>query len=145
MTNLIKGASKDCIAFMHIWAKIKSGEYKCGDVTDTRPEDIPSEVAAEMSGYVEPALLGLYCRPVGVLVGKQGEYTFIDKKFVPAMYLFAENKFRLDGLTVATELNGKTFSELSPLLQGRIEDYKVEMRLLSNSDTDQIALFRRAL
>ena len=145
MTNLIKGARKDCIAFMRIWPKIKSGEYKCGDVTDTRQEDIPPEVAAEMSGYVEPALLGLYCRPVGVLVGNHGEYTFIDKKFVPAMYLFAENKFRLDGLTVATELNGKTFSELSPLLQGRIEDYKVEMRLLFNTDPAQIELFKKTL
>lgn len=140
MTNLIKGFSSDRISLFRLVSKIKDGSYSFKDVPEVRPSDI-----AVYSKYIEPVLLGLKCRPVGVLIDYDGHHTFIDDNRVPALVLFHENEFRLEGLTVAKELNSLTYSELPPLLQGRVDDFQVEMRLLQNKDPDAIEIFRRSL
>jgi hypothetical protein len=58
---------------------------------------------------------------------------------------FLENEFKLKGLEFLSDLNGKKFRDLSPLLQNRIEDTQLQLYLIDSQvpETAKYEIFER--
>lgn len=51
---------------------------------------------------------------------------------------FLNNEFKLEGLTVFTDLNGKFFNEIDPLIQSDLENYTIRCIVLRNDNPSEL-------
>lgn len=91
------------------------------------------------SELIESVLMGL---PLPIFYFNQDKYgrlIVIDgRQRLTALFEFMDDKFALKDLKVMPEENEKKFSALSPLLQGRIEDYQIQAHVILPPTPDRI-------
>lgn len=88
---------------------------------------------------VESVLMGL---PLPIFYFNQDKYgrlIVIDgRQRLTALFDFMDNKFPLKKLKVLSEENQKRFTELSPLLQSKIEDYQIQAHVIMPPTPDRL-------
>lgn len=88
---------------------------------------------------IESILMGL---PLPIFYFNQDKYgrlVVIDgRQRLTALFRFMDNEFPLTKLKVLSDLNGKRFHELPPLLQGKIEDYQIQAHVILPPTPDRL-------
>jgi len=75
------------------------------------------------SRLMESFLIDLPIPVIYLSVNDEGKYEVIDGlQRLTSIFDYFENKYKLTGLEILTDVNGKTFSELSKEHQGKLED-----------------------
>ncbi len=75
------------------------------------------------SRLMESFLIDLPIPVIYLSVNDEGKYEVIDGlQRLTSIFDYFENKYKLTGLEILTDMNGKTFSELSKEHQGKLED-----------------------
>ena len=70
---------------------------------------------------------------------KYGKLIVIDgRQRLTALFEFMDDKYQLRKLKVLSEHNDKCFSQLSPVLQARIEDYQIQAHVIMPPTPDRI-------
>lgn len=88
----------------------------------------------QMSQFVESVLLNFPLPPLYINQDIEGNYIVVDgRQRITTLHQFVNDKFALQDLEALIELNGKKFSELSGLLQAKIEDKKLNLYLIKPS------------
>lgn len=86
------------------------------------------------SEFIESILLNYPLPPLYFNQDKAGRYIVVDGlQRSTSIYSFIKNKYPLGGLERLSWLNGKTFLQLDPVLQARIEDRKLNCYVLKPS------------
>lgn len=105
--------------------------------SDFQREDVwGTEKKAEL---VESVLMGL---PLPVFYFNQDKYgrlIVVDgRQRLTALFQYMDNKFSLRKLKIMPKLNGLYFSDLSPVLQSRIEDFQIHAHVIMPPTPDRI-------
>ncbi len=80
----------------------------------------------QRSEFIESILMGIPIPLIYLFEDETGVRQVVDgRQRITTLKRFLEQKFALSGLIVFSDSNGKTFAELSPLLQGKIEDFQL--------------------
>jgi len=88
------------------------------------------------SRLIESVLLEVPIPLIYLNQENNGDYSVIDgQQRLTAFFDFIDSKFKLTGLTILSDLNGKTFRDLSDELQKKIEDTTIPIITISN-DSD---------
>jgi hypothetical protein len=120
--------SKDFTSVNSLIKKIKCGTYQL-DIDykkDNRKQCNPNLI-------IEAAIYGLELPAVHLKYNKETIDCIFNAHLVMVFAAFIDNKFHLiDG-----EFDGKKFEDLQPLLQGRIEDFIIQLRFLISADVEQ--------
>lgn len=78
------------------------------------------------SELIESVLMGIPVPLIYLFEDENGSRQIIDgKQRITALKLFIENKYPLTDLSMLPELKGYKFSEISPFLQAKLEDYQL--------------------
>lgn len=86
------------------------------------------------SEFIESILLNYPLPPLYFNQDRQGRYIVVDgMQRSSSIYRFLKDQYALEGLERLQWLNGRKFSELSPVLQSRIEDRKLNCYVLKPS------------
>ena len=92
---------------------------------------------SEMSQFVESIILNFPIPPLYLNQNIKGELIVVDgRQRLTTLRKFLKNEFKLEGLNVLRNLNGKTFDDLGELgngLQAKIEDKKMLVFLIKPS------------
>jgi len=96
----------------------------------------------KQSRLIESALMRIPLPVFYLAEQKDGKVVVVDGlPRLMAFYRYLENQFALKGLSVAgAELNGKTFAELIPKYQNRIEDTILVLYLIDSKVSEQARL-----
>lgn len=105
--------------------------------SDFQREDVwGPERKAEL---VESVLMGL---PLPIFYFTQDKYGMLivvdGRQRLTTLFSYMDDKFALAGLTILPDLNKKKFSDLSPLLQGRLEDFQIQAHVIMPPTPDRI-------
>ena len=88
---------------------------------------------------IESVLMGL---PLPIFYFNQDKYgrlIVVDgRQRLTALFEFMDDKITLRKLKILSELNDKKFSQLSPVLAGRIEDYQIQAHVILPPTPDRI-------
>lgn len=88
---------------------------------------------------VESILMGLPLPIFYFNQDKKGRLIVIDgRQRLTALFEFMNNKWALKNLKVLTELNGKKFQDLQPVVQSQIEDYQIQAHVIQPPTPDRI-------
>lgn len=88
----------------------------------------------QMSQFVESVILNFPLPPLYINQDINGNYIVVDgRQRITTLHRFINDEFELERLEALTSLNGKKFSELSGLLQSKIEDKKLNLYLIKPS------------
>lgn len=88
---------------------------------------------------VESILMGLPLPIFYFNQDKHGRLIVVDgRQRLTALFEFMSDKWALKNLKVLTELNGKKFGQLSPVVQGQIEDYQIQAHVIQPPTPDRI-------
>lgn len=91
------------------------------------------------SELIESVLMGL---PLPIFYFNQDKYgrlIVVDgRQRLTAFFEYMDNEFPLRKLKILSDLNGKTFHQLSPLLQGRFEDFQIQAHVILPPTPDRI-------
>lgn len=88
---------------------------------------------------VESILMGLPLPIFYFNQDKLGRLIVVDgRQRLTALFEFMSNKWALKNLKVLAELNGKKFENLSPVVQGQIEDYQIQAHVIQPPTPDRI-------
>ena len=88
---------------------------------------------------VESVLMGLPLPIFYFNQDKYGKLIVIDgRQRLTALFEYMDQKYPLTKLKVLPEENGKRFSDLSPLLQGKIEDYQIQAHVILPPTPDRL-------
>lgn len=91
------------------------------------------------SELVESVLMGLPLPVFYFNQDKYGKLIVIDgRQRLTALFEFMDDKYPLRKLKVLSEHNDKYFSQLSPVLQARIEDYQIQAHVIMPPTPDRI-------
>lgn len=91
------------------------------------------------SELVESVLMGLPLPVFYFNQDKYGKLIVIDgRQRLTALFEFMDDKYPLRRLKVLSEYNDKYFSQLSPVLQARIEDYQIQAHVIMPPTPDRI-------
>ena len=78
------------------------------------------------SELIESILMGIPIPLMYLFEDKKGKKQVVDgKQRITAILNFLENNFKLSGLSILSQLNGLSFDQLDPKLQGVFEDYQL--------------------
>lgn len=93
----------------------------------------------QKSELIESILMGIPLPIMYFFQDAQGVKQVIDgKQRLTALFEFLDDKFTLSELPVLQNLKGKKFSDLSPVQQGKIEDYKLSINVIKPPTPDRI-------
>ena len=88
---------------------------------------------------VESILMGLPLPIFYFNQDKMGRLIVIDgRQRLTALFEYMSDEWALKGLTVLSELNGKKFSKLDPIVQSQIEDYQIQAHVIQPPTPDRI-------
>ena len=88
---------------------------------------------------VESILMGLPLPIFYFNQDKHGRLIVVDgRQRLTALFEFMSDKWALKNLKVLAELNGKKFGQLSPVVQGQIEDYQIQAHVIQPPTPDRI-------
>lgn len=91
------------------------------------------------SELIESVLMGL---PLPIFYFNQDKYgnlIVVDgRQRLSALFSYMDDEFALRKLRILPEENDKKFSQLSPLLQGRIEDFQIQSHVIMPPTPDRI-------
>lgn len=88
---------------------------------------------------VESVLMGLPLPVFYFNQDKYGKLIVIDgRQRLTALFEFMDDKYKLRKLKILSDLNDKFFSQLSPVLQSRIEDYQIQAHVIMPPTPDRI-------
>lgn len=140
--------SRDTLRFEQVYRLIQDKRAKLGDVDIIQESDIPEPIAKAYSAVVESVLVLAPVRAVGAFMDRYGNMDLYCKNgILPALYLFYTGKFRLTGMRMANELEGKKYDELSPVLQNRIDDCRIQIYQFyaEGRPEEEIKIFKESL
>lgn len=105
--------------------------------SDFQREDVWDNI--RKAELIESILMGL---PLPVFYFNQDKYgrlIVVDgRQRLTALFEFMNNKYKLKKLKILKEHNEKLFTELSPVLQARIEDYQIQAHVIMPPTPDRI-------
>lgn len=105
--------------------------------SDFQREDVWSR--EQESELVESVLMGLPLPIFYFNQDKYGKLIVVDgRQRLTALFEYLDDLYPLTKLKVLPNENKKVFSELSPLLQGRIEDYQIQAHVISPPTPDRL-------
>lgn len=91
------------------------------------------------SELIESVLMGL---PLPVFYFSQDKYGILiavdGRQRLTALFSYMNDDFALEKLKILPEINAMKFSELSPLLKGRIEDFQIQAHVIMPPTPDRI-------
>lgn len=88
---------------------------------------------------IESVLMGLPLPNFYFSQDKYGRLIVIDgRQRLTALFEFMDNSYRLSDLKILTQINNMRFSELSPILRGRLEDYQIQAHVIMPPTPDRI-------
>lgn len=88
---------------------------------------------------IESVLMGLPLPIFYFTQDKFGRLIVVDgRQRLTALFEYMTDRFPLNKLKILPELNGKRFSDLSPVLQGRIEDFQIQAHVIMPPTPDRI-------
>lgn len=93
----------------------------------------------QKSELIESILMGIPLPIMYFFQDKTGVKQVIDgKQRLTTLFDFLDESFSLTELTVMQDLKGKKFSDLTPIQQGKIEDYKLSINIIKPPTPDRI-------
>ena len=98
------------------------------------------------SKLIESALLRIPLPVFYLAETREGKTVVVDGlQRLTTFHRFLENEFKLKGMEFLSDLNGKKFRDLSPLLQNRIEDTQLQLYLIDSQvpETAKYEIFER--
>lgn len=91
------------------------------------------------SELIESVLMGLPLPIFYFSQDKYGNLIVVDgRQRLGALFSYMEGGFALSKLKILPEENGKQFSDLSPVLRGRIEDFQIQAHVIMPPTPDRI-------
>lgn len=94
---------------------------------------------SQKAELIESILMGLPLPIFYFNQDKLGRLIVVDgRQRLTALFEFMSGKWQLKGLKVLSELNGKKFSDLDPVVQGQIEDYQIQAHVIQPPTPDRI-------
>jgi hypothetical protein len=88
---------------------------------------------------IESILLGIPIPLIYLFEDKNGIRQVVDgRQRITALQKFYDGKFKFTKLKVLTKLNGKSFDELDPFYQGKIEDYQINTYVIQPPTPESI-------
>ena len=102
-------------------------------------EDVVKEIDIAIEA-LERIIDDNYCKEEWSLIDdKYGKLIVIDgRQRLTALFEFMDDKYKLRKLKILSDLNDKSFSQLSPVLQSRIEDYQIQAHVIMPPTPDRI-------
>lgn len=108
---------------------VLDSDFQRGNVWSTR----------QQRELVESVLMGLPLPIFYYNEDKKGRLIVIDgRQRLTALFEFMDNKFKLNGLKILKHLNGKSFHDLDPIMQNKIEDYQIMAHVIKPPTPDRI-------
>ena len=88
---------------------------------------------------IESILMGIPLPPFYFFEQNDGKQQVVDgRQRLTSVFRFMNNEFALKDLKILSSENGKKFSELSPILQGKIEDYQTYVYMIQPPTLEKI-------
>ena len=88
---------------------------------------------------IESILMGLPLPIFYFNQDKLGKLIVVDgRQRLTSLFEFMSNKWSLKNLKILSELNGRTFEDLSPVAQTQIEDYQIQAHVIQPSTPDKV-------
>lgn len=88
---------------------------------------------------IESVMMGLPLPMFYFCQDKQGRLIVVDgRQRLTALFEFMDNKFPLQKMKIMKKYNGVKFSDLSPVMVSRIEDYQIQAHIIMPSTPDRI-------
>lgn len=96
----------------------------------------------QKSELIESVLMNIPLPYIYLSENKLGDLAVIDgRQRLTALFEFIDNTFRLhNDLTILESIKGKKFSEISPLMQGAIEDYQLTTQIIKQPSSNRIII-----
>lgn len=91
------------------------------------------------SELIESILMGIPLPAFYVREQDNGVYVVVDgKQRLTTLFDYIDDNFRLEGLKILKEMNGKTFKDLTPLQQNKLEDYSLQLNVIKAPTSDRV-------
>ncbi len=88
---------------------------------------------------IESILMGIPLPPFYFFEQNDGKQQVVDgRQRLTSVFRFMNNEFALKDLKILSSENGKKFSDLSPILQGKIEDYQTYVYMIQPPTLEKI-------
>lgn len=93
----------------------------------------------QKSELIESLIMGLPLPIFYFNEDKQGRLIVVDgRQRLTALFQYINNEFKLGELKILKDLSKKSFTELDPLYQSRIEDYQIIAHIIKPSTPDRV-------
>lgn len=91
---------------------------------------------------IESILMNIPLPFIYVTENREGELIVVDgRQRLTALFEFIDNKYSLgQGLQILSNLRGMKFSDLTPLMQGTIEDYQLVTHIIKPPTSDRVLI-----
>lgn len=123
--------SKERISIFEINRKLDNPERGLIELNPEFQRDDDRWNEKQKSELIESILLGIPLPVFYLFQTSSGMRQVVDgRQRLHAIRQFYKDELKLSKLTILSELNGKKFSELEPLLQNSFEDYQLEIYAL---------------
>ena len=131
------------ICIFDLLYKIKKGKTLFTDEKHTFFRKKQDWTNAQKSTFIEGLLFGSIVNLKGLLqINYDGNYLIIDgTQRIRAIKEFRANEFRLEGMEILTELNGKLYSELDAYIQATIDDTEMDFECITPSTDRKIVTY----
>jgi hypothetical protein len=135
--------SKFKICIFDFLYKVKTGKAFFTDEKHTFFRKKQDWTNSQKSKFIECLLFGSIVNLKGLLhLNTDGTYTIIDgTQRIRAIKEFLANEFRLEGMEILTELNGKLYSELDAYIQATIDDTEMDFECITPSTDRKIVAY----
>lgn len=91
------------------------------------------------SELVESILMGIPIPAFYVRELDNGVYIVVDgKQRLTTLFDYIDGKFKLEGLKILEEMNGKAFKNLTTLQQNKLEDYSLQLNVIKAPTSDRV-------
>ena len=123
--------SKERISIFEINRKLDNPERGLIELDPDFQRDDDRWNEKQKSELIESILIGIPLPVFYLFQTSKGKRQVVDgRQRLHAIRQFYKDELKLSKLTILSELNGKKFSELEPLLQNSFEDYQLEIYAL---------------
>lgn len=90
---------------------------------------------------IESIIMGIPLPAFYVKEDVNGVYIVVDgKQRLSTLFDFINGKFKLKGLSILESLNTKSFDDLTPIQQNKIEDYPLQLNIIKPPTSDRVIL-----
>jgi hypothetical protein len=95
--------------------------------------------AKQQCELIESMIMGIPLPVIYLFEGNDGKKQVVDgRQRLTTMLRYMNDEFALSGLKVLGKENGKKFSKLAPLLQGKIEDCQIQVYIIQPPTPEQL-------